>query len=42
MNALKNFLSPLGIFIVGMIILLFVGVFYPVFQTQASVAWLRR
>ena len=36
MNALKNFLSPLGIFIVGMIILLFVGVFYPVFQTQAS------
>ena len=36
MNALKNFLSPMGIFIMGMIILLFVGVFYPAFQTQTS------
>jgi type II secretory pathway component PulF len=36
MNALKNFLSPLGIFIIGMVILLFVGVFYPAFETQTS------
>jgi len=36
MKALKNFLAPLGIFIVGMLILLFVGVFFPAFQTTTS------
>jgi len=36
MKALKNFLAPLGIFVVGMIILLLVGVFYPAMQTTTS------
>ena len=36
MKELKNFLIPLGVFIVGMVILLLVGVFYPAFQTQTS------
>ncbi|MGD0904516.1 MAG: hypothetical protein ABR924_16380 [Terracidiphilus sp.] len=36
MKVLKNFLAPLGIFIVGMLILLFVGVFFPAFQTTTS------
>jgi hypothetical protein len=36
MKELKNFLIPLGTFIVGMIILLIVGVFFPSFQTTTS------
>ena len=36
MKALKNFLIPLWIFVVGMIILLLVGVFYPAMQTTTS------
>jgi hypothetical protein len=36
MKALKNFLIPLWIFVIGMIILLLVGVFYPAMQTTTS------
>ena len=36
MKELKNFLAPLGIFIVGMLVLLFVSVFFPAFQATTS------
>jgi hypothetical protein len=36
MNALKDFLTPLWLFVLGMIILLFVIVFYPSMQTTTS------
>lgn len=36
MKELKNFLAPLGIFIVGMLVLLFVIVFYPSMQATTS------
>ena len=36
MNALKDFLTPLWLFVLGMIVLLFVIVFYPSMQATTS------